>query len=78
MDFITIYIMVIDETKPPLEQRSFEAVGKVNVKEIQFARKNMYSRFVYCGQEFNEVELYNPLPYREPYYIINKDYKELK
>ncbi len=78
MDFVTVYIMIIDDTKPPLQQRSFEAVGKVNVKEIHFARKNIYARFMYKGFEFNEVELYNPLPYREPYYIINKDYKELE
>ena len=77
MDFVTIYIIVIDEKKPRLEQKSFETVGKVNVKEIQFARKNVYSRFMYCGQEFNEVELYNPFVYPGPYYITNNQYKEL-
>lgn len=79
MDFVTVYIMVIDDTKPLLEQRRFQAVGKINVKEIQFARKNIYVGYRYCGKEFNEVELYNPLPYDTTlYYITNEDYKELK
>lgn len=78
MDFVTIYIMVVDDNAKSLfEQRRFEAVGKVNVKEIQFTRKNMYLKYMYVGVEFNEVKLYNPLPYRGPYYIKNKDYNEL-
>jgi hypothetical protein len=72
--------MVIDDTKPLLEQRRFEAVGKINIKEIQFARKNIYVGYRYCGKEFNEVELSTHflLPYTGPYFIRNEDYKALK